>query len=105
MEIQMKERKDWTLKSCLWVRQNNEAEPAVRTKNYLGKFGYTDSFYPDEFKVYWNVNHCKGLKFERTPSEGPELSFEKKNILVNSPLVKTKSHQIEDEVLLTETRR
>lgn len=26
LEIQMKERKDWTLKSCLWVRQNNNEE-------------------------------------------------------------------------------
>mmetsp|Transcript_8673 Transcript_8673/g.8193 ORF Transcript_8673/g.8193 Transcript_8673/m.8193 type:complete len:179 (-) Transcript_8673:6-542(-) len=53
LEIQMKERKDWTLKSCLWVRQNNNEENLVRTENYLGKFGYTDSFLPKEFKIFW----------------------------------------------------
>lgn len=57
LEIQMKEKKDWTLKSCLWVRQNNNTEEdAIRTENYLGKFGYTDSFYPDEFKFFWHKN-------------------------------------------------
>ena len=54
LEIQTKERKDWTLSSWLWVRQNNNEEEAIRTDNFLGKFGYTDSFYPDEFKLFWN---------------------------------------------------
>ena len=52
-KIQMKERKEWNLQNCLWVRQNNNDEDVVRTENYLGKFGYTDKFYPKEFKLYW----------------------------------------------------
>ena len=82
MEIQMKERKDWTLKSCLWIRQNNEEEPAVRTKNYLGKFGYTDAFLPDEFKKHWEFDNFKALKFGRTPSDDfGELPFGKNKLI------------------------
>mmetsp|Transcript_11767 Transcript_11767/g.10406 ORF Transcript_11767/g.10406 Transcript_11767/m.10406 type:complete len:183 (+) Transcript_11767:986-1534(+) len=65
LEIQMKE-KDWNLKNCLWVRQNN-GEEAIRTENYLGKFGYTDSFYPDEFKLFWkkNKNRSNSMQLQK----------------------------------------
>lgn len=53
-EIQTKEKKDWTLKGWLWVKQENASEEQVKTSNYLGKFGYTDSFLPEEFKLFWN---------------------------------------------------
>ena len=42
-EVQTKEKKDWTLKGWLWVRQENTGEEPVKTTNYLGKFVYTDS--------------------------------------------------------------
>lgn len=51
LDFQMKERKDWTLQTCLWVRQNPTGEESIRTDNYLGKFGYTDDFIPEEFRL------------------------------------------------------
>ena len=63
----MKERKDWNLSSCLWVRQNNNEENVVKTENYLGKFGYTDDFYPEEFKLFWkkNKNRSKSVQIQK----------------------------------------
>jgi len=68
LEIQMKEKKDWTLKSCLWVRRRNNEEEPIRTVNYLGKFGYTDSFLPEEFKLFWNKSRKDSLSLKKSSS-------------------------------------
>lgn len=103
MEIQMKERKECTIKNWLWVRQNNEAEPAIRTKNYLGKFGYTDAFLPDEFKKYWN-EYSYNLKFEKIFSEEADrVSIEKEDIEPAEHMMRSDCHIIEDDIIMTET--
>lgn len=84
LEIQMKEKKDWTLKSWLWVRQDNTGEESIRTENYLGKFGYTDSFLPEEFKLFWNKDklRSKSMNFNKelsTPG-GRGESFSKRQV-------------------------
>lgn len=92
LEIQMKEKKDWTLKSWLWVRQDNTGEEAIRTENYLGKFGYTDSFLPDEFKLFWhkNKNRANSMQLRKTYSspgfEGTSLI--KKQLGTEADLIK-----------------
>lgn len=79
LEIQMKEKKDWTLRGCLWVRQDNEGEELVRTDNYLGKFGYTDSFLPEEFKLFWDKGKTSGIKLHKSSSMAcPSGSFSKR---------------------------
>lgn len=74
LEIQMKEKKDWTLKSCLWVRPDVIAEEPIRTQNYLGEFGYTDSFLPEEFKLFWNKNKERSQSMQLRKVLSSELS-------------------------------
>lgn len=54
MQIYMKEKKDWSLNGCLWIKKEDVIAKDSHSKQYLSNYDISDELIPREFKKHWH---------------------------------------------------
>lgn len=103
MQISMRDKHDWSLNGCLWLRQDNTIVKTKRGKKYLNESNLLDDMIPKEFK---NLSKSKA---EKSPIVKEEKVMWKKlkSVPLEQPLSKAPDFEqkLQDDIGIMEYKQ